>query len=87
MLGLLSAAPRSLGIAAPNDIFNSSQLQSLLTQARGNVQETAIQFSNGNAKLAKGIQAQLEIALDLYEQGKELPLEMNVGMKHLTVAW
>ncbi|KAF8468031.1 alcohol oxidase [Gautieria morchelliformis] len=76
--GLLSAAPRSLGIAAPNDVFNTSKLQSLLKQARDSVKQTAIQFSNGNTKLAKGIQAQLEIALDLYEQGKELPLEMNL---------
>lgn len=81
MLGLLSAAPRSLGIAAPSDIFNNSQLQSLVNQARSNVEHTAIQFSNGNSKLAKGIQAQLEMALDLYEQQKELPLEMNIGMK------
>lgn len=39
----------------------------------------ASRFSNGNAKLAKGIQAQHEIALKFYEQNKQLPLEMNYG--------
>ena len=79
--GAYSAAPRSLGIAAPTNIFNSSQLQLLINQARNTTQETAIEFSNGNPNLAKGIQAQLDIALNLYEQGKGLPLELNLGMK------
>lgn len=47
--------------------------------------ETALQFSNGNSKLAKGIQAQLEMALDSYEQGTQLPLEMNLGIKPFTL--
>jgi hypothetical protein len=79
ILGLLSAVPRALGIAAPRDIFNSSQLHSLIAQARANLNDTATEFSNGNPKLAKGIMAQLNIALKLYESGKELPLEMNLG--------
>ena len=84
MLGILSAVPRSLGISAPSDIFNASQLKSLISEARSTVTQTAIEFSNGNPKLARGIQAQLEIALDLYEQGKELPLELNLGMTGFT---
>ncbi|KAF8591679.1 GMC oxidoreductase [Ramaria rubella] len=76
--GLLSAAPRSLGIAAPSDIFNATHLRSLLSSARSNLTQTAFQYSNGQPKLAKGIKAQLEMALDLYERGKELPLEMNL---------
>lgn len=76
--GFLSAAPRSLGIAAPQDIFNSSQLHSLIAQARANLNDTAIEYANGNPKLAKGLMAQLNIALNLYEEGKAGPLEMNV---------
>lgn len=73
--------PRSLGIAAPSYIFYPAQLQSLVSQARSTLQETAIEYSNGNPKLAKGIQAQLEIALKLYEEDKELPLVLNLGMR------
>jgi hypothetical protein len=77
---MLSYASCSLGIMAPSNIFNASQLRLLIDQARRNVTQTAVQFSNGNPKLAKGIQAQLELALDLYEKDKELPIEINIGM-------
>ncbi len=78
--GLLSAAPRSLGIAAPSNVFTNTQLSALVAQSRANLTATAISFSNGNADLAKGIAAQLDHALSLYEQDKELPLEMNLGI-------
>jgi len=76
--GLLSAAPRSLGIAAPSNVFTNAQLSALVAQSRANLTATAISFSNGNTDLAKGIAAQLDHALSLYEQDKELPLEMNL---------
>ena len=79
--GAYSAVPRSLGIAAPTDVFNSSQLQLLIDQARRNLNQTAIEYSNGNPKLAKGIEELLKKALELYEKGTELPLELNLGMK------
>ncbi|KAJ6486976.1 alcohol oxidase [Mycena sanguinolenta] len=75
--GLYSAAPRSLGIAAPSDVFTPAQLNTLIAEAEANLTHFAIQFSNGNAALAKGIAAQHNIALSLYKRNKELPLEMN----------
>ncbi|KAJ7611468.1 alcohol oxidase [Mycena rosella] len=75
--GLYSAIPRSLGIAAPSDVFTPSQLNTLIAQAQANLTQFAEQFSNGNPALAKGIAAQHKIALTLYQMDKELPLEMN----------
>ena len=83
---MLSSSSCSLGIAAPHDIFEASQLDSLIQQARANASQTAIQFSNGNPKLAKGIKAQLDVALDLYQKGKELPLELNIGVSRDTIS-
>lgn len=77
--GLYSAVPRSLGIAAPSDVFTPDQLNTLIAQAEANLTHFAEQFSNGNPALAKGIAAQHTIALALYKENKELPLEMNVG--------
>ncbi|KAJ7823795.1 alcohol oxidase [Mycena olivaceomarginata] len=75
--GLYSAAPRSLSIAAPSDVFTRAQLKALIAQAEANLTHFATQFSNGNHALAKGIAAQHHIALSLYKRNKELPLEMN----------
>ncbi|KAF7345195.1 Alcohol oxidase [Mycena sanguinolenta] len=75
--GLYSAAPRSLGIAAPSDVFTRAQLNTLIAEAKGNLTKFAVQFSNGNPAFAKGIAAQHNIALSLYKRNKELPLEMN----------
>ncbi|KAJ7263674.1 alcohol oxidase [Mycena haematopus] len=75
--GLYSAAPRSLGIAAPSDVFPPAQLNTLIAEAEANLTHFAVQFSNGNPALAKGISAQHNIALSLYKRDKELPLEMN----------
>lgn len=52
----------------------------LISEAQANLTNFATQFSNGNTDLAKGIEAQHKIALALYKQSKELPLEMNLGM-------
>ncbi|KAG7091539.1 hypothetical protein E1B28_010568 [Marasmius oreades] len=76
--GLYSAAPRSLGIAAPSNIFTKSELSKLIKEAQANLTRIAGEFSNGNAGLAKGIEAQHKIALRLYQQDKEGPLEMNL---------
>ncbi|KAF7329454.1 Alcohol oxidase [Mycena kentingensis (nom. inval.)] len=76
--GLFSAAPRSLTIAAPSDVFSPGQLAALVSQAEANLTRFAQEFSNGNTALAKGIAAQHKIALELYKRDKELPLEMNV---------
>ncbi|KAJ7246455.1 alcohol oxidase [Mycena rebaudengoi] len=76
--GLYSAAPRSLSIAAPSDVFTRSQLTALISQAQSDLAHYAEQFSNGNPALAKGIAAQHRIALSLYQNNKELPLEMNL---------
>jgi hypothetical protein len=76
---LYSAVPRSLGIAAPSDVFTPGQLATLVAQAQANLTHFAEEFSNGNPALAKGIAAQHQIALALYQRDKELPLEMNAG--------
>ncbi|KAJ7048707.1 hypothetical protein C8F01DRAFT_1276198, partial [Mycena amicta] len=76
--GLYSAAPRSLSIAAPSDVFSPGQLATLLSEAEENLTHFAQQFSNGNPALARGIKAQHEIALNLYQRNEELPLEVNV---------
>jgi len=47
--------------------------------AKRDIQHYARLFSNGNKDLAKGIQAQHEIALKLWEQDKIAPVELNVG--------
>jgi hypothetical protein len=79
IVGLYSAAPRSLSIAAPSDVFSPAQLATLIAQAEANLTHFAAEFSNGNPALAKGIAAQHNIALSLYKRNKELPLEMNAG--------
>ncbi|KAJ7726012.1 alcohol oxidase [Mycena maculata] len=76
--GLYSAVPRSMGIAAPSDVFDSDELSTLIARAEANLTYFANQFSNGNPALAKGIAAQHEIALGLYRKNQELPLEINV---------
>ena len=72
--------PRSLGIAAPSNIFNATYLDNLVSQARSEIGDFAKNFSNGNPTLENGIAMQLSLALDLYQQDKELPLELNLGM-------
>ncbi|KAF8212665.1 alcohol oxidase [Mycena galopus ATCC 62051] len=67
----------SLSIAAPSDVFTAAQLNALIADAEANLTHFAVQFSNGNPALAKGIAAQHNIALSLYKQNKELPLEVN----------
>ena len=66
-----------MGIAAPSDI--QINLPQLIAEARANLTATAKAFANGNQDLEKGISAQLDAALSLYERNKELPLEMNLG--------
>ncbi|KAJ6615996.1 hypothetical protein B0H10DRAFT_2190748 [Mycena sp. CBHHK59/15] len=75
--GMYSAVPRSLGIAAPSDVFSPGQLDTLIEQTQANLTYFAELFSNGNPSLAKGIAAQHKIALALYQTDKGLPLEMN----------
>jgi fructose/tagatose bisphosphate aldolase len=70
-----------MGMAAPLDVFTKDQLQALVAQARANLTRIAIEFSNGNADLAKGIEAQHRAALSLYEQNRELPVELNLGKR------
>jgi len=79
--GVLSACPRSLGLAAASDLFAESQLTSLLQDAKTDIGHYATVFSNGNKNLAKGIQAQHEIALRIWEENKIAPVEMNLGME------
>ncbi|KAF9257920.1 alcohol oxidase [Marasmius fiardii PR-910] len=76
--GFYSVAPRSLGVAAPSNIFTQSELNTLIQEAQANLTRFAGEFSNGNAGLAKGIEAQHKIALELYRKDKSGPVEVNV---------
>jgi hypothetical protein len=69
-----------LGLAAASDLFAESQLTSLLQGAKRDIGHYATLFSNGNENLAKGIQAQHEIALRFWEENKIAPVELNLGM-------
>ena len=77
--GLYSAAPRSLGLAAPMNLFSPQELISLIEQSRQTLQDFATAFSNGNPNLERGIAAQLNAALILYSNNTGLPVELNLG--------
>ncbi|THU87389.1 alcohol oxidase [Dendrothele bispora CBS 962.96] len=77
--GLYSSASRSLGIAAPSNIFNQSEFKHILKESEEKLDYFATLLSNGNPLLARGIQAQHRLALDLYRSNKNLPLEMNLS--------
>ena len=78
-LGMYSAGfGRTLGIMPPFKVFdNQSAVDALVKDARANITKFATQFSNGNKDLAKGIEAQYQLALDLFEQDKNGPIEMT----------
>ncbi|KAF8988178.1 alcohol oxidase [Cyathus striatus] len=75
--GLLSAAPRTLGIVPPSHIFSPLSMASLVTEAENNLTYYANLFSNGNADLAKGIEEQHKVMIDMYKYNTEGVLEMN----------
>jgi hypothetical protein len=77
--GLYSAAPRTLALTAPSDLLPKDRITSLIDDARKNIDMYASKYANGNSKLAQGIKAQHQISLDLYEQDKQLPSELNLG--------
>ena len=79
--GAYSAVPVSLGMAKPTDIFSSTRLHTLINSARRNLNQTAIEYSNGNPKVAAGLRILLNKTLELYEQGTGLPVELNLGMR------
>lgn len=78
MLGVLSSVPRSLGLAAASDAFSQSQLTSVIQDAKTKIQHYAKVFSNGNEQLQKGIEMQHKLLLNLWEQDRAAPLELNV---------
>lgn len=77
--GLYSAAPRTLSIAAPTDLLSKDRITSLINDAKRDIDKYASDYANGNSDLEKGIKAQHEIALDLYEKDKQGVVELNVG--------
>ncbi|KAF8957589.1 alcohol oxidase [Flammula alnicola] len=76
--GVLSAAPRSLGLAAASNLFAASELVSLVQDAQSNITHYAKLFSNGNADLEKGIEAQHAIVLNFWKRDKVAPVELNL---------
>jgi len=78
--GVLSAAPRSLGIANPSHLFEQAQFNSVIQDAKNRISEFATIFSNGNANLRRGIEAQHRLMLRGLETNKGGPVEFNFGM-------
>jgi choline dehydrogenase-like flavoprotein len=76
--GVLSCVPRSLGLAAASDLYDQSQLTSVIQDAKTNLQHYSKLFSNGNEQLQKGIETQYKLLLDLWEQDRAAPLEINL---------
>jgi len=83
--GLLSAAPRSLGIASPYDLFSSDDLRHAIKEARENLGTYASAFANGNDDLAKGITTQHRLMLDALEAGSGGPVELNLGKTFISL--
>ncbi|KAJ8078273.1 hypothetical protein PM082_000479 [Marasmius tenuissimus] len=78
--GMYSAAyGRTLGIIPPLKVFEKSALDALVKDARANITAYATRYANGNKGLVKGIEAQHEIALKLFEEDRNGPLEMNLN--------
>ena len=75
---MLSCVPRSLGLAAASDLYGQSQLTSAIHDAKINLQYYSKLFSNGNEQLQKGIEKQYKLLLDLWEQDRAAPLEINI---------
>ncbi|KAJ3515029.1 hypothetical protein NLJ89_g2024 [Agrocybe chaxingu] len=75
--GVLSAAPRSLGLVAASSLFPSSDLRTILQAARDDIKLYARRFSNGNENLAKGIELQHSLMLDLWVKDRAAPVEIN----------
>ena len=75
---MLSSVPRSLGLPAASDLYDQSQLTSVIKNAKINLQHYSKVFSNGNEQLQKGIATQYKLLLDLWEQDRAAPLEINL---------
>ena len=76
--GVLSCVPRSLGLAAASDLYDQSRLTSVIQDAKTHIQHYSKLFSNGNEQLQKGIETQYKLLLDLWEQDRAAPLEINL---------
>ena len=77
---MLSSVPRSLGLAAASDLYDHSQLTSVIQYAKINIQHYSKLFSNSNKQLQKGIETQYKLLLDLWEQDRAVPLEINLEL-------
>ncbi|KAF4620899.1 hypothetical protein D9613_001210 [Agrocybe pediades] len=76
--GLYAAAPRSLSLVNPSNLFsNKQQLSDALNGARRNLSHFAELFSNGNKNLAKGIEWQHNFTLTTWAQDSSAPVEIN----------
>ena len=75
--GFFSVTLGTISLVAPSDILTKSELDTIVAETRRNLTQTAAEFSNGNPALARGIQAQIEQSLALYESDIQLPLELN----------
>ena len=75
---MLSYVSRSIGLAAASDLYDQSQLTSVIQNAKIDLQHYSKLFSNGNQQLQKGIETQYKLLLDLWEQDRAAPLEINL---------
>ncbi|KAK7015212.1 hypothetical protein VNI00_019142 [Paramarasmius palmivorus] len=81
--GMYAAVSKVLGIAAPLDLLTHERLTALVNEAESSLTYYATQFSNGNADLARGIQAQHKLALELYRENRENCVELNIDPTYL----
>ncbi|PPR07314.1 hypothetical protein CVT26_013674 [Gymnopilus dilepis] len=76
--GMYSAAPRTLSLALPSQLFKDDvELNDLLEKTRKDAKYYAELFSNGNENLARGIEWQYEFALKGLEEDNSAPVEIN----------
>ena len=77
---MYSAAPRTLSLALPSQLFKDDvELNDLLEKTRKDAKYYAELFSNGNENLARGIEWQYEFALKGLEEDNSAPVEINFG--------
>ncbi|KAF9444097.1 GMC oxidoreductase [Macrolepiota fuliginosa MF-IS2] len=76
--GLYSAAPRTLGLAATSVLLSKGRINDAVNNAKRDLDKYASQYANGNDALQQGIKAQHVIALSLYAQDQQAPVELNV---------
>lgn len=64
----ISAAPRTLGLAAASNLLPKDCITELINEAGQDIEQHAAQFANGNSALQKGIEVQHGMVLESCER-------------------